>query len=244
MTIHVRKLHLAIVVLAIALIAPATAWAAGVFDDVPDGRYFTEAAEWAAAEGITTGVSTNPPLFAPDDPVTRGQNVTFLKRYHDNLVVPADEALQDGIDANATAVATQTVGLFASDTDLGTKSTTSATPVDLGLEAVVTIPEGHTGVIEIGFTAESVCYGGTSSSWCKVILYSNGTAVGDADFAFDSSDNMTETSSSWESHAMTRVTDDLPAGTYTITASYAAWWHTPTFAVDDMVLTADVHLTS
>lgn len=59
------------------------AWATHVFDDVADDRFFSDAVTWAAANGITTGKT--PDLFAPDDPVTRGESVTFLKRYHDAL---------------------------------------------------------------------------------------------------------------------------------------------------------------
>ena len=223
-TFTISKTKLAVAIIAAALTIPTSAMAFHVFDDVPDDKFYAEPVEWAFDNGITTGKTAT--MFAPDDAVTRGESVTFLKRYNDNVVEPT------------------TMNLFASDTKLGGFSTASNTPSDVGLSAVVTIPEGHSGVIEIGFSAESACYGGAGSPWCKVILYSNGTAVGDDDFAFDSSDGASETANSWEAHAMTRVTDELAAGTYTITARGAAWWHSPTFALDDMVLTAEVHLTS
>ena len=54
------------------------------FTDVDEGRFFTESVEWALENEITFGVGDGT-RFAPDDPVTRGQMVTFLKRYHDNL---------------------------------------------------------------------------------------------------------------------------------------------------------------
>ena len=53
------------------------------FSDVDEGRFFTESVAWAADNGITTGYPDG--RFGPDDAVTRGQMVTFLKRYHDNL---------------------------------------------------------------------------------------------------------------------------------------------------------------
>ena len=54
----------------------------GPFEDVPAGRYFTEAVAWAYENEITTGKS--PTMFAPYDPVTRVEFAAFLSRY-DNL---------------------------------------------------------------------------------------------------------------------------------------------------------------
>ena len=48
------------------------------FYDVPNGAYFYEAVKWAVENGITTGVGND--LFAPEQPCTRGQIVTFLWR--------------------------------------------------------------------------------------------------------------------------------------------------------------------
>ena len=48
------------------------------FYDVPNGAYFYEAVKWAVENGITTGVGND--LFAPEQPCTRSQIVTFLWR--------------------------------------------------------------------------------------------------------------------------------------------------------------------
>ena len=56
-TTKIRKLHLAIAVVAVALLAPATAVAFHVFEDVPDDAFYADAVEWAADNGITTGRS-------------------------------------------------------------------------------------------------------------------------------------------------------------------------------------------
>lgn len=48
------------------------------FDDVLEGRYYTQAVAWMVEYQITTGTSENE--FSPDDPVTRGQIATFLWR--------------------------------------------------------------------------------------------------------------------------------------------------------------------
>ena len=48
------------------------------FYDVPNNAYFYEAVKWAVKNGITDGVGNN--LFAPEQPCTRAQIVTFRWR--------------------------------------------------------------------------------------------------------------------------------------------------------------------
>ncbi len=48
------------------------------FYDVPNDAYYYEAVKWAAENGVTGGVGNS--LFAPNQPCTRGQIVTFLWR--------------------------------------------------------------------------------------------------------------------------------------------------------------------
>jgi len=48
------------------------------FYDVPNNAYFYEAVKWAVENGITTGVGND--LFAPEQPCSRAQIVTFLWR--------------------------------------------------------------------------------------------------------------------------------------------------------------------
>lgn len=48
------------------------------FYDVPNNAYFYEAVKWAVKNGITTGVGNG--LFAPEQPCTRAQIMTFLWR--------------------------------------------------------------------------------------------------------------------------------------------------------------------
>ena len=49
------------------------------FDDIA-GTQFVDDIVWAFENGITTGCSTDPPLFCPNDLVTRQQIATFLDR--------------------------------------------------------------------------------------------------------------------------------------------------------------------
>lgn len=54
-----------------------------VFEDVPAGHWAYEFIMDIFERGITTGTSTNPMLFSPDDFLTRAQFVTFLWRLAD-----------------------------------------------------------------------------------------------------------------------------------------------------------------
>lgn len=59
-------------------VSPAPAVA--TFNDVSTGHPFFQWIEALAASGITRGCSTTPPLFCPDDPVTRGEMAVFISR--------------------------------------------------------------------------------------------------------------------------------------------------------------------
>lgn len=119
MTITITKAKLAIAIAAVALLVPATAIATHSFSDVPDGQYYTDAVEWAAANGITTGYGDG--TFRPDEGVTRGQNVTFAHRYDQNIVQPALTTLTTNVGTNASDIAALPRLLTISVDDDGTK---------------------------------------------------------------------------------------------------------------------------
>ena len=50
------------------------------FNDVPTNHPFFQYIEALKASGITGGCNTNPPLYCPDNPVTRGQMAVFLAK--------------------------------------------------------------------------------------------------------------------------------------------------------------------
>lgn len=58
------------------------------FSDVPKGRWYSTAVEWAKDKGVTSGVSDD--RFAPNDPVTRQQLARFLCTYAElrNIEMP------------------------------------------------------------------------------------------------------------------------------------------------------------
>ena len=51
----------------------------GTFADVTAGRYYTDAVEWASANGIVGGYGNG--RFGPNDPITREQFAAMLWRY-------------------------------------------------------------------------------------------------------------------------------------------------------------------
>ncbi|MDR2133433.1 MAG: S-layer homology domain-containing protein [Clostridiales Family XIII bacterium] len=56
-----------------------SAYTASGFDDVADGKYYTAAVAWAAANGIVSGVGSDE--FAPDRAVTRQEMAAMIVRY-------------------------------------------------------------------------------------------------------------------------------------------------------------------
>ena len=60
------------------------------FQDVSEGRYFSDAIAWAGAAGVVKGYDTG--LFGVNDNVTREQLVTFLYRYAQRKGLKTDAA--------------------------------------------------------------------------------------------------------------------------------------------------------
>ena len=118
-------------------------------------------------------------------------------------------------------------------------STSSTSYVELPTaSASIDVPAGTTATILVSFAAESSCYG---AGYCSVRVLVDGNeatpVVGTNEFAFDSSDGGTETSSSWESHALERAVTGVAAGAHTVTVQYATTSATGTFRLDDWGLT-------
>src|SRR5690606_9127051 len=97
------------------VVAPITAYASHVFNDVGDSNVFHEDITWLAETGVTKGC--NPPAndrFCPGDNVTREQMAAFMRRLAENRVVQAatadvasDSETLDGLDSTDYALATQ-----------------------------------------------------------------------------------------------------------------------------------------
>jgi hypothetical protein len=201
---------------AVAVLSAGTAaWAVPTFSDVPESHPFYEEIEWMAATGISEGYPDG--TYRPTEPVTRQAMSAFMQRLFD---------LQDTTYAVV---------------DASEEVTTSTSWQPLGLTKEVSVPDGTRGWLHADVTAESACSGG--SGYCQMrILYQRvgggpttemWPQVGE-DFAFDSSDNDTESSSSWEGHAMSRSTlGPLLPGTYQVWVEYKTSTGPTTFRLDD-----------
>lgn len=125
-TIRIRArwlTYLLVVVLTAAVVAPATAFAAGKFTDVPGSNTFHGDISWLANAGVTKGC--NPPadtLYCPNGNVSRAQMAAFLRRFAQYL------GAEDGTPAQADNAGT-----------VGGK-----TAADLGTAAYSTYADGVT----------------------------------------------------------------------------------------------------
>ena len=90
---------------AVAVLVPSVVLAEHAWPDVPDGKFYAEAVLWAQTNGMTTGCEGGTG-FCPERGVTRGENITFAKRYDDLVVQPALNDIDTAIDANTTAAST------------------------------------------------------------------------------------------------------------------------------------------
>jgi len=86
---------------------PETAYT-GSFSDVPEGTWFTQSVEWAAANGIVNGYDNG--CFGPGDSITREQMVTILYRYAG--WIGADTSARADLSSFADA---DTVSVWAKD---------------------------------------------------------------------------------------------------------------------------------
>ena len=120
--------------------------------------------------------------------------------------------------------------------------TASTTFANVGPETTIRVPAGTRAIILARFSAESSC-SGAADGWCSVRIRIGGVdglpvPTGAEFFAFDSADDGTETSSSWESHAIER-SRVLGPGTYVVRVQAAVSDAALTFRLDDMNLTVE-----
>ena len=86
-----RRKQLAALVLTLAMLLSATAWAG--FADVPEDSDAFEAIEWARTTGLVGGTSEG--LFEPNAPLTKAAFVTILWRMWDSPVVDTSSGSPD-----------------------------------------------------------------------------------------------------------------------------------------------------
>ncbi|MEO0492604.1 MAG: S-layer homology domain-containing protein [Actinomycetota bacterium] len=139
----ISKWKMAIGIVAAIALTATSAYATSLFDDVDDGRFFSAPAEWASNNGITNGCGGG--NFCPNDPVTRGENITFAFRYDDQIVQPALEEIESNVATIASDVNNATRVHFArvasdGDVEKTSNQSMSVTRVSEGVYDV-TLPE-------------------------------------------------------------------------------------------------------
>ena len=120
--------------LLVAVVSSGIAMATHSFTDVPDDAFYTDAVAWAKANGMTTGSPAGADTFKPLDGVTRGENITFAKRYDDFVVQPALAALEAQVAPLTNSVAAFVGGELAlsipDNTDVVGKSISLTAPAE------------------------------------------------------------------------------------------------------------------
>jgi hypothetical protein len=207
------------------LLGGSSAWAGDTptFPDVPDDHPFHDEVEWLAQVEVTGGFPDG--TYRPNQPVTRGSMAAFMQRLFD---------VQEGLS------------VVTGDNPAGTSSTTF-TPLpdaELGID----VPEGTDAYVIARFTAESSCYG---LGYCRVRLMidkeDDGTYVEmlpaeGGDYGFDSTDNGTETSSSWESHSVERYATVSGGCSCSVIVERSTSSASGTFETDDWILVTETDL--
>jgi hypothetical protein len=133
------------------------------------------------------------------------------------------------------------VKVLSEGPDFTTSSTTfAAVP---GMSTSITVPAGHTSILDMRFSAETQCTTGSSTvGWCIVRILVDGVEANPAegtDFAFDSTYNGTAVTDAWQSNALERVSQVLGGGTHRVVVQWATTDPTITAWLGEMNLTID-----
>jgi len=155
------------------------------FYDVPNDAYYYEAVKWAAENGITGGVGNS--LFAPNQPCTRAQIVTFLWRAAGspvvNYLMPFTEVDEGAYYAEAVRWAASTgIVTGLTETTFGTDSVcTRAQAAAMIYRCAQAQGKGFTGawMFLLPFT-DVPEWAYESVAWC----YMNGVTTGVNETAF------------------------------------------------------------
>jgi len=155
------------------------------FYDVPNDAYYFEAVKWAAENGITGGVGNS--LFAPNQPCTRAQIVTFLWRAAGspvvNYLMPFTEVDEGAYYAEAVRWAASTgIVTGLTETTFGTDSVCSrAQAAAMIYRCAQAQGKGFTGawMFHLPFT-DVPEWAYESVAWC----YMNGVTTGVSETSF------------------------------------------------------------
>lgn len=164
------------------------------FYDVPNDAYYFEAVKWAAENGITGGVGNS--LFAPNQPCTRAQIVTFLWRAAGspvvNYLMPFTDVDEGAYYAEAVRWAASTgIVTGLTETTFGTDSVcTRAQAAAMIYRCAQAQGKGFTGawMFHLPFT-DVPEWAYESVAWC----YMNGVTTGVSETSFAPGNDCTRT---------------------------------------------------
>ena len=122
------RLAVGVAAAAVALTATAVALAQGIgtFRDVPDNHYAYDAVQWAVQNRITLGCRDGT-YFCPERTVNRSESVTFLHRYHNNMISPLENRVR-ALEGRPAQGPTTTLDPNAGFGNQPTATTTTAPP--------------------------------------------------------------------------------------------------------------------
>lgn len=157
------------------------------------------------------------------------------------IVVAATAALILGVGGYAVAASTSKAGTVVTRVSAVTNDTaavyTGPTWQNVGSTAIYATSGSF---LVATFSGESACYG--AAGWCSVRILVDGVEadpVVGTDFSFNSTDNGTETSSSWESHSIQRTKALTTIGSHSVVAQSYATVATISHRLDDWTLTVE-----
>jgi hypothetical protein len=154
------------------------------------------------------------------------------------------------LPATAAPTVTDTKAPYFSRNVRETVSTTTNSVAWVNLyNTTITVPNGKgTSYLRARYTAESLCEAVGVPGICRVrITYFNGMVAltelepaSGIDFAFDSTDNGTESTNSVEGHAIERTSNLLPPGMYQVNVELSVDNAAVNFTVDDWHLVLEL----
>jgi uncharacterized repeat protein (TIGR01451 family) len=124
-----------------------------VFNDVPIDHWAAAWIEQLASDGITGGCSASPPLYCPDNPVTRAQMAVFLVRAFNIPVGPTPTPTSTPTPTNTPTPTATFTPTPTPEADLGITKSDSPDPIQAGWDLTYVIevtndgPDDATGVV-------------------------------------------------------------------------------------------------
>jgi hypothetical protein len=107
-----------------------------------------------------------------------------------------------------------------------------------GASTTVTVPAGHTGIVDARFAGEQLCFGAAGTCKLRILVDGKLPPTGAA-VTFSSTDNGVRASDSWQSGETETTSAVLKTGKHTVTVQYEVDNAAASFRLDDWVLAAE-----